>query len=329
MRTQRLACPAVCYAPQRRELDLGIRVAFWNRLGGATRIEADLSINRGGVKLMRRASTCLAVLGSLVVLGLPAAASAVAPTVTFKAKDVPIPKPGGGTYPHTGNILGAGTALEANFVITGSGYGATPQNPNGGIPPLAQVNFFLPVGAKINAAPFGKCSEAVLKNTGPSGCKANTVASPKGNALGEVTFGSERVPEEASLQAFFGPSGLMFYVQGSSPVSLEFVSSGTYVNSGQPPYGLELKTLVPAIATVPGAALASTKNINIKVGAAIKKGKKLIPYGTLPTKCPAGGFPLKAELIFGGSYGGEREFGIPAETVTVTYKSPCPPKGKK
>jgi hypothetical protein len=273
---------------------------------------------------MRRASTCLALLGSLAVLGLPAAAGA-APTVTFKAKAVPIPG-----FPHTGNILGAGTDLEANFQLTGSGYGATPQNPAGGIPPLAQVNFFLPAGAKINSTGFATCSESTLKNTGPSGCSKGSVASPKGNALGEVTFGSERVPEEASLQAFFGSNkGVLFYVDGSSPVSLEFVSGGTYVNSGQPPYGLELKTLVPAIATVPGAPLASTKNINVKVGAAIKKGKKTLYYGTMPTKCPAGGFPLKAELIFGGSYGGEREFGIPAETVSATYKSPCPPKGKK
>ena len=75
---------------------------------------------------------------------------------------------------------------------------------------------------------------------------------------------------------------------------------------------------------MPGAPLASTHTINIKVGAAIKKGKKLISYGTLPKKCPKGGFPVKSELIFGGSYGGEREFGIPAETVTVTYKAPCP-----
>jgi hypothetical protein len=278
---------------------------------------------------MRRASTCLALLGSLAVLGLPAAASA-APTVTFKAKAVPIPKPGGGTYPGTGNILNAGAALEANFVLTGSGYGATPANPAGGIPPLAAVNFYLPAGAKINSSGFSTCSESILKNTGPSGCSKGSVASPKGNALGEVTFGTERVPEEASLQAFFGPNkSLYFYVDGSSPVSLEFVSTGTYVNSGVAPYGLELKSTVPAIATVPGAPLASTKNINIKVGAAIKKGKKLISYGTLPSKCPAGGFPLKAELIFGGSYGGEREFGIPAETVTTTYKSPCPPKGKK
>jgi hypothetical protein len=278
---------------------------------------------------MRRASTCLALLGSLAVLGLPAVASA-APSFTFKTKAVPIPKPGGGTYPHTGNILakhgGLGAALEANFVITGSGYGATPQNPGGGIPPLAQVNFFLPAGAKINSAGFPTCTEAALKNTGPTACK-KAVASPVGNALGEVTFGSERVPEETTLQAFFAPNkGLYFYTQGSSPVSLEILSTGTYVNSGQAPYGLELKSLIPPVATVPGAPLASVKNINVKVGAAIKKGKKLISYGTLPKTCPAGGFPVKAELIFGGQGGGEREFGIPAETVTQTYKAPCPPK---
>jgi hypothetical protein len=276
---------------------------------------------------MRRASTCLALLGCLAVVGLPAAASA-APTVTFKAKAVPIPKPGGGTYPHTGNILpkkgGLGAALESNYEINGSGYGGTPQKPQGGIPPLAQVNFYLPAGAKINSSAFPKCSADVLTNTGPTGCPKTSVASPVGHALGEVSFGTERVPEEATLQGFFGPGGLLFYVQGSSPVSLEFVSAGTFTSFNKEGYGLELKALVPAIATVPGAPLASTHTINIKVGAAIKKGKKLISYGTLPSTCPKGGFPLKSELIFGGSYGGEREFGIPAETTTVTYKSPCP-----
>ncbi len=277
---------------------------------------------------MRRASTCLALLGSVAVLGLPAAASAAAPTVTFKAKPVPIPKPGGGTYPHTGNILakkgGLGSALEANYVISGSGYGASAAKPEGGIPPLAAVNFYLPTGAKVNSAPFSKCSESALKNTGPSGCSKSSVASPVGEAEGEVSFGAERVPEKATLQGFFANNGLLFYVQGSSPVSLEFVSAGQFVSYNKEGYGLELKTQVPAIATVPGAPLASTHTINIKVGAAIKKGKKLISYGTLPKTCPKGGFPVKSELIFGGSYGGEREFGIPAETVTVTYKSPCP-----
>jgi hypothetical protein len=274
---------------------------------------------------MRRGfTTCFTLLGLLLAL-VVAAGAAAAPTVTFKARAVPIPKPGGGTYRHTGNILGAGAALQAEFTIAGTGYGATPQNPAGGVPPLSGVNFFLPAGAKINGKGFGRCSEATLKNTGPSGCRRHAVASPKGSALGEVTFGTERVPERASLQAFFAPGGgLLFFVDGTSPVSLEFVSSGRYVNPHKSPYGLELQTQVPAIATVPGAPLASTRTINVKVGAAIRKGRRLISYGTMPRRCPRGGFPLKAELTFGGSFGGERDFGIPAETVTVTYKSPCP-----
>jgi hypothetical protein len=275
---------------------------------------------------IRRASTCLALL-ALAAVGVPAVASA-APTAqisSFKAQAVAIPKPGGGTWPKTGNCLGCGAAVEAEYLITGSGYGVTTQNPAGGIPPISAVNFYLPAGAKINGKGFGSCTAAVLKNVGPSGCKTNSIASPVGHALGEVTFGTERVPEEAELRAFFGPGGgLLFYVAGHSPVSLEIVSSGSYVNSGQAPYGLELKTLVPAIATVPGAPLASTKTINIKVGAAIKKGKSIISYGYLPKKCPRGGFPVKTEIIFGGSFGGEREFGIPAQTATATYKAPCP-----
>src|SRR5207245_8770823 len=133
-----------------------------------------------------------------------------------------------------------------------------------------------------------------------------------------------RVPEEAELRAFVGGSGLLFYVAGHSPVSLELVSVGHYVHSSAP-YGEELITLVPPVATVPGAPLASTKTIHIKAGAAFKKGKKVVSYGTLPKKCK-GGLPVKTEVIFGGMFGGEREFGIPPITATATFKAPCPRK---
>ena len=61
----------------------------------------------------------------------------------------------------------------------------------------------------------------------------------------------------------------------------------------------------------------STESINLVVGAAYKKGKKTVYYGTVPKKgqCPKGGFPVKAELTF-----------QTGETVTVTTKSPCPKK---
>ena len=273
---------------------------------------------------MRRASICLAVLG-LIALGLPALSSAAEPTASitkFTAKAIPIPKPGGGNWPKTGNVLGAGSAVEAEYEFTGEGYGATPQNPKGGIPPISQVNFYLPAGAKIHPQGFAKCTEATLKNVGPSGCPKTSIASPLGSVLGEVTFGTERVPEESELRAFVGGAGLLFYTAGHSPVALELVSVGHYVHASAP-YGEELITLVPPVATVPGAPLASVKTIHIKAGAAFKKGKKIISYGTLPKKCPKGGFPVKTVITFGGSnlFG---EFGIPPIKAEATYKAPCP-----
>ena len=73
---------------------------------------------------MRRASTWLAVFG-LVALSLPAMASAAEPTVSitkFKAKAIPVPKSGGGTWKGTGNCLGCGAGVEAEYEIAGEGY---------------------------------------------------------------------------------------------------------------------------------------------------------------------------------------------------------------
>ncbi len=74
---------------------------------GATRIEADLSIKRG--RETDAQSIHLSCRPGLGAAGAAGVASAV-PTVKFKAEAVPIPG-----FPHTGNILGAGTALKAEY----------------------------------------------------------------------------------------------------------------------------------------------------------------------------------------------------------------------
>ncbi|HEV2974726.1 MAG TPA: hypothetical protein VGX69_06970 [Solirubrobacteraceae bacterium] len=265
----------------------------------------------------------MALLGS-AVLAAPVQASAEEippPTLNVKAAAVPIPG-----FPGTGNFYGKGADVEATVEIAGSGYGATPQNPNGSVPPVSAVNVYLPKGVKLHPSGFGSCAEATLKNIGPRGCPKSSVASPIGSVLGEVTFGSERVPESATLQGFFGPGGsVLFYTQGSSPVSVEVVSTGRFVRSSGK-YSWELETLVPPVATVPGAPLASVRRIHIKAGAAYRSHGKVIPYGTVPRKgeCPKGGFFGKTEVTFGGAFGGEREFGIPAKTVTNVIRVPCP-----
>jgi hypothetical protein len=273
---------------------------------------------------MRCARTIpLALLGA-VVLAVPAQASAEEiPPPTLKVKAAAVPIPG---FPGTGNFYGKGADVEATLEIAGSGYGVTPQNPKGSVPPVSAVNVYLPKGVKLHPSGFGSCAEATLKNIGPSGCPKSSVASPLGSVLGEVTFGTERVPEAGTLQAFFGPAGsILFYTQGSTPVSLEVVSTGRFVRSSGK-YSWELKTLVPPVATVPGAPLASVSKIHLKAGAAYRSRGKVIPYGTVPKKgeCPKGGFFGKTEVTFGGTYGGEREFGVPAKTVTNVIRVPCP-----
>jgi hypothetical protein len=99
-----------------------------------------------------------------------------------------------------------------------------------------------------------------------------------------------------------------------SPVSIEILAKGT-ITTAAAPYGPKFQGEVPLIESVPGALDASAESISVKLGAAYKKGKKTISYGTLPKKCPKGGFPLKAVLSFLGG-----------ATAEATYNAPCPKK---
>jgi hypothetical protein len=259
---------------------------------------------------MRRASTRLALLGlAVATLGLPAVAGA-APSVTLKVKAVPIPKNpssnGGPTYPHTGNFFGAGSALETEFTISGTEYGGFPS-------PLVGVTFYTPKGTKITSKGFTTCSAAILESHEVQKCPKKSVAGPKGEARGVVSFGSTRVHETLSVQPFFEANGLAFYAEGTSPAEIELLSPGSFTSA--PGSGPVFKGVVPLVETVPGAPFGSVEFIKVKVGAAFMKGKKLVSYGTIPKTCPKGGFPVKAELTF---YSGE--------SVTVTAKPPCPKK---
>jgi hypothetical protein len=139
--------------------------------------------------------------------------------------------------------------------------------------------------------------------------------------LGIVSFGQERVTEEATLESFYAPGGgLLFFTSGHSPVSLEILSRAHYVSlGGAGGFGPKLIAEVPLVETVPGAPDASVLRISVKVGSAIRKHGKPIYYGTLPKTCPKGGFWRgKSELTFAGLGG------LTQTTVTVPYKTKCP-----
>jgi len=251
----------------------------------------------------------LALCLGLAVVAMPATALA-APAVTVKAKIVPIPiepsKPNSPNYPGTGNILGAGAALEATLTVSGTEYGGFPS-------PITQVVVELPAGVKLHQSGFATCSTAVLESHEVSNCPKKSYAGPAGEVLGVVAFGSTRVQEKATIQAFFAPENkIAFYTEGTSPTLLEVLATGSF-STAAPPFGPKLTVPVPLVLTVPGAPYASVLSIKGKVGAAYKQGKKLISYGTVPKKCPKGGFTGKVELTF-----------LSGETVTVNPTVPCP-----
>jgi hypothetical protein len=257
---------------------------------------------------MRRVSIILA---GFLLAGLAAASLAgAAPTVKFKA--VPVAIKG---FPGTGNKLGAGAAVQAEYKIEGTEYGGFP-------PPLVGVNFYLPKGTVLHTSGFPTCAITKLEQVGPSGCPRSSAAGPVGKVLGIVSFGSERVEEAATLESFYAPGGgISFFTNGHSPVSLEILSKAHYVHlGGAGGFGPELISEVPLVSTVPGAPYASVKSISVKAGSAHKVHGKPVYYGRVPKKCPKGGFPIKTEVIFdeGGAVP------IVPEIVTATYKSPCP-----
>ena len=124
-----------------------------------------------------RISTSLALFG-LVCLGLPSAVGATPTAFTLKVRGVPIavnPEAvNGPTYPGTGNILGAGTDVEAEVKISGSEYGGFP-------PPVTGFTFLAPVGVKLHPQGFTACSEAILESHEITRCPKKSFISSIGS----------------------------------------------------------------------------------------------------------------------------------------------------
>jgi hypothetical protein len=249
-------------------------------------------------------------LGALSLGGLTAAASAT-PTVTARAAIVPIPKnprnANGPTWPGTGDILGAGAALEIESKIVGTEYFGAPS-------PVKQIKIVLPKGTKVSEKGFARCSETILHAKGPAGCPLKSFASPIGEAHGVVSIAGERVPERATVQGFFNQTGgLIFSIIGSTPVSFEEFATATYQNT---PNGVVGTAQLPLISTLPEAPYASAEQFKIKIGAAFKQGKKLVSFGTVPKTCK-GRLTGKYEITF-----------LSGEIASGEVSVPCP-KHKK
>jgi hypothetical protein len=194
--------------------------------------------------------------------------------------------------------------MEADWKISGTEYGGSPS-------PLTWIKVYTPVGIKLHPQEFGTCSEAILAAKSAEGCPKDSFAG-YGEGSGVVTFGETRVPEKVTANVFFRPGGLIFYAVGLTPAFFEVMSMGTILDAG-PAFGQLFTGEVPLVETVTGGFDGSVEWLKITIGAALKKGNKLISYTTLSNTCPTSGYMIKVELSF-----------LNGETVPVSYKVPCP-----
>ncbi len=261
--------------------------------------------------------TLLALLALLLGSSLlPSVASAH--TVSFASTFSPVSR------------LGEGTSYTSELTFSGSEY-------HGHVEPLTGLTVHLPAGVGVSSAGFPTCSKFTLEQFGPYGCPGGSLAGPVGSLKLVLYFGTEAIEEEATVQAVFGPAGVLyFFVEGGPPVQIEIIMEGHYV-SDSAPYGQDLVLTVPTIETVPGAPDASITSLTLNVGASREESGVVFNSVSVPSTCPSGKFAWAGDAAFNGGASepiGATETACPASgsrqatTTTLSVSNATPLRGE-
>jgi hypothetical protein len=203
--------------------------------------------------------------------------------------------------------LGEGTTVTDEFTFSGTEYGGRPE-------PLTNLTVHLPGGVGGSQAGFATCEASTITMTGIGGCPPGSLAGPKTSISMLVSFGTETVAETGTVQAVFGAGEtLNFFVDATTPVSVEVLMTGTYTVDSAP-YSHMLNLTVPQIESVPGALHASITALTLAFGTSRNEDGSEVHSVTAPQECPHDGFEWRANIAFDGGANAE-----------ATYRSPCLP----
>lgn len=270
-----------------------------------------------------RAARWVAAVVALVVLLVVASTAAAAPSVTFSLRALPIPKhlldpQHGGTWPHTGDMAGARTELEARFAIQGTEDAGLPN-------PLRSVVVYLPKGLTVHRSSFATCPTPVrMTSTGLPRCPKNSFAGAVTAQQDTLNLGETPLPEPVMQGALFSTGDtLNFWSQSTTQegIGVEGLYKGRLQRiSGS--YGYRLSESFSYLYILKNIVLnspsLSTDAITVALGAARQQAGHLISYLTMPKRCPASGLPVKSELTFG-----REEAPASWETVITTARLRC------
>ncbi len=195
-------------------------------------------------------------------------------------------------------------------------FGFRISNALGSPAPLTNVGVLLPSEMGIAASGLGleNCVPSRLEERGPEGCPSNARMG-RGIATAQVPVGGETVYESAQIELFSAPVvhgrlTLLVYADAVSPVSAQLVFPATVLPASGP-YGENIDTNIPLVPSLPGGPDVAVTNFHASLGTSpgprhfvyyrSVHGKRVSysPRGLiLPTSCPRGGFPFKAEFSF-------------------------------
>ncbi len=195
--------------------------------------------------------------------------------------------------------LGASTTLGFGFQI---------EAPEGAFPAaLTRLDVRLPPGMGVNTAGLATCSEAKLEH-GSRSCSSNARVGT-GKVKVQLLLGTVTRPEIAALTVFNGPrqgghTTLVFDANGKLPIATQFVFTGVIVPG---PQGDSIEATIPLIPVLPNTPDGAIVELSATLGTRAQSYYRTVggrrvrftPKGaTLPSSCPAGGFPFSATFGF-------------------------------
>ena len=193
-------------------------------------------------------------------------------------------------------------------------FGFSFSTPTEGVPsPLTQIELRYPdnLGIALSGLGLATCTAQTLEAAaGPSGCPRDAVMG-HGQALTGIVLGSTIITETAPIVVVRAPDEeghieLLFYAEGTTPVTTRIVFPGLLLPASAPFGGL-VSIGVPLVPTLPGAPYISVISLTATLGPIgvtyyEQVGGRTLAYQPkgilLPNNCPNGGFPFAAEFRF-------------------------------
>jgi len=185
------------------------------------------------------------------------------------------------------------------------------------------------LGFALSGLGLATCQPATLEVLGPKGCPPNSRMG-FGAASAQIAVEDSIVPEAAEVAIVRGPTrgghlGLLFYLDGSEPVSAQIVLPGLLVPAGLP-FGGAVSLDVPLVPSWPEGPDVAIVSLRSTLGPEHLtyyehiKGRT-IPYNPegvlLPKVCPRGGFRFLGAFTF-----------LDGSRASAGTAVPCPRKGR-